>query len=468
MSTSRWRISVGACLILLIGLGTLPYAHADARHATFHQPVTKPGVCGAVVVGQAVAVTPGTGPVSKPPATPRPAKLTPSPTATRTSVPTPTPTGTQITAPASPTPTSTPAVVPFFTPTSQPVLPVTATFTPSPFPAPSLTLTPTPLVVVPPTAGSLPTATHTPLPNATSISTSTVGPGVTPTDTSLPTSTPLPIETATTLPSATPEPTATDTAIPVPSDTPEPTATDTAIPVPSDTPEPTATDTAIPVPSDTPVSTFTDTPTPTTSDTAVPTGTGTETPVETPTATPEVQPTPKPTRTPRPVMSVSGPGGAVVEWAGSPDSSQVGVKMVARATKRSISPSIVCVWTSEDSEGTPAWIFSPKTPVRLLAAWRVVPRAYLDQYRLHIHWDVYKGYQADVSLRPLARFRVAWREAPVPVTLEPGTFRLTFMPTIKRLGRGWYTVVAGTSLFGPGCPASGCRGTAREMRVYHY
>ena len=158
----------------------------------------------------------------------------------------------------------------------------------------------------------------------------------------------------------------------------------------------------------------------------------------------------------------------MIQWAGSPNTSRLGVEASTSATKGSASPGIVCVWTSADNEGKPAAVFPPKAPVRLLAAWHVVPRTNLGRYRLHIHWDVYKGYQADVSLRPLSGLRVAWREAPVPTKLEPGTFRLTFMPAINRLAPGWYALVAGASFFGPGCPVSGCKGNARQTRFYHY
>jgi hypothetical protein len=461
MCPKRWRIGVGTCLTFMLVTSALPYTHADAHHVNAHQPVRKTGACGVAVVGQAVAPTPGGGPTSTPHPTPRPAKLTPTPT--HTSVPTPTATGTRTPAPVQPTPTSTPAVVPFVTPTPQLQQPSTATLTPSPMPAPILTPTQASVVIV------LPTASNTPNPNATSSLPSTIGPEVTPTTPSVALPTPTPQPTSTLSPTDTATPVSSDTptppATPIPSDTPTPPATpipsDTpmppATPIPSDTPMPPAT----PIPSDTPVSPPTDTPIPTPSDTAVPTDT------ETPTAT-DVQRTPKPTKTPRITISSNKPGGAVIQWAGSPNTSRLGVEARTSATKGSVSPGIVCVWTSADNAGKPAAVFPPKAPVRLLAAWRVVRRAHLEQYRLHIHWDVYKDYQADVSLLPLQGLRVAWREAPVPTTLEPGTFRLTFLPAINHLARGWYALVARTSFFGPGCPGSGCKGTARQTRFYHY
>jgi hypothetical protein len=90
----------------------------------------------------------------------------------------------------------------------------------------------------------------------------------------------------------------------------------------------------------------------------------------------------------------------------------------------------------------------------------------LQKDRLVIRWDVYRGFQADVSLLPSVHRRVVQRHGDVPVRLIPGTFRLVFAPSVRGLTRGWYSVTAGGYLHGPGCPGGGCVGIVRQSRFY--
>ncbi|MGI8825141.1 MAG: hypothetical protein ACR2JC_05770 [Chloroflexota bacterium] len=124
------------------------------------------------------------------------------------------------------------------------------------------------------------------------------------------------------------------------------------------------------------------------------------------------------------------------------------------------------MWTSTDTGGHPATSFAPGNPVYLLAAWHISPIRYLRRYHLRVKWDVFRGYQPNLRLVPLQKLHVTRRHANVPVTLQPGTFRLVYMPVIRHLRRGWYSLVGRVFLQGPQCPKTECSGQVRQTRFF--
>jgi len=110
----------------------------------------------------------------------------------------------------------------------------------------------------------------------------------------------------------------------------------------------------------------------------------------------------------------------------------------------------------------------PGSAVYVLAAWRMPPRRDLRHEHLSLRWDVFRGYQRDVSLLPLPTHHLTRRWGNVPITLVSGTFRLVYAPSVSKLPRGWYSLAARAILAGPHCPKAGCSGQVRQTRFYTY
>lgn len=280
-----------------------------------------------------------------------------------------------------------------------------------------------------------------------------------------PTSTSRPAPTATQKPTQPPRATATaspstiyigGTAQPIgglytatPTSTPTATAAATATPIPFRTVS--ATDTLYP--------TFTPTATPTAPRAATPAPTSTPLPTNTSTSVPT--PTAIATVRPRPTLSITLPAGASrIERLGA------GVETAGQRTKMT-PPGIVCVWTSPAASGHPQTSIPARHAVFLLAAWQVKRDANLGHRRLRIRWDIFRGYQHNLSLVPLPRFHLVFRRALVPAALKPGTYRLVFAPSVTALKPGWYSVVARALLLGRGCPRYGCLGRGIRQTRFH-
>jgi hypothetical protein len=104
--------------------------------------------------------------------------------------------------------------------------------------------------------------------------------------------------------------------------------------------------------------------------------------------------------------------------------------------------------------------------VALLSAWHLKPHSGLRYYHLVLQWTLFSGYQRDVSLVPFRHNRIAFRSARDPIRLQPGTFRLKFAPMVRRLPKGWYSLISRSFVYGPHCPKSGCAGMVRQTRFH--
>ncbi|MGI8824870.1 MAG: hypothetical protein ACR2JC_04350 [Chloroflexota bacterium] len=126
------------------------------------------------------------------------------------------------------------------------------------------------------------------------------------------------------------------------------------------------------------------------------------------------------------------------------------------------------MWTSADGSGHPTITFDSHTAIHLLAAWHLALRGDLRKAHLAIRWDVYRGYQRDLSLLPLSSRHVTHRNQTVKAPLQTGTFRLSFTPTVRHVHRGWYSLSAKVMLYARNCPPAGCSGEMRQSRFFTY